>query len=641
MRLNDVFTKIKEAGLKLKPSKCHLFQKEVVFLGHTVSEHGISTSPEKITAVQSWPIPENVSQLRSYLGFCSYYRKFVKNYADIAKPLTVLTGKGIEWCWSEDCQKAFDILKDQLTNAPVMAHPSPDGMFILDTDASDYGIGAVLSQIQDGEEHVIAYASRTLNKVERRYCVTRKELLAIVYFMKYFRHYLLGNEFLIRSDHQPLKWIFKLKDASGQIARWLEVLASYHFKVEYRPGKSHNNADGMSRIPCAPYDCQCEFDGLDLPCGPCKKCSKYSDLQNISLNQVKTRKNKSNAQEQSNTNRSWIDGYSASQLHHLQEKDPDIAPILAWKISSNSRPESKDVVSCSPATRNLWLIWQQLELRNNVLYKYDVSKGGYRLIIPQELRKEVLVMNHDSRMSGHLGYKKTLAKVQRQFYWYKMKEYVYSYVKRCHICQSNKRPKKKSKAPLGHIQVGAPMDCIGIDFVGPLPLTPRGNRHLLVVMDYFTKWVEVYPVPDTTATVCVEVLLNEFISRFGIPLQIHSDQGRSFESEMFQNFCRTLEIKKTRTSPRHPSCNGMVERYNATLIKMIKAYLKGKQSNWDLNIGCLLLAYRSTLHESTGFSPNMLMLGREVTLPSEFKRKQLPWVITLRRLRTNYYMLVM
>ena len=165
--------------------------------------------------------------------------------------------------------------------------------------------------------------------------------------------------------------------------------------------------------------------------------------------------------------------------------------------------------------------------------------------------------------------------------------------------------------------VGAPLDWSGTDLLGPLPLTPRGNRHILVVTDYFTKWVEIFPFPDQTVETCAEIILNEVIARYGCPYKIHSDQGRNYESQIFSELCRLLEMCKTRTSPWNPWCNGQTKRFNRTLIRMIKAYLKGEQTNWDRNLGCLAAAYRASQHESTGLTSNLLMLGREVGLPSE------------------------
>ena len=253
-RLDEVFSRLKAAGLKLNPKKCHLLQKQVSYLGHVVSKDGITTDPEKIQAVSNWPRPVNVSQLRSFLGMCSYYRRFIAGYANIAKPLHVLTEKNRVFIWTEEAEGAFQ--KVALTTSPILAYPNPDDCFILDTDASNHGIAGVLSQKQNGVERVVAYYSRTINRPERNYCVTRKELLAVVASVKHFHHYLFGRKFLIRTDHGALAWLLRFKNPEGQVARWLEVLNTYEFNIEHRPGRHHGNCDGLSRRPCTDGACE-------------------------------------------------------------------------------------------------------------------------------------------------------------------------------------------------------------------------------------------------------------------------------------------------------------------------------------------------------------------------------------------------
>ena len=248
--LDEVLDRLQEAGLKLKARKCQLFAKRVDFLGHVISEDGISTDPKKTECVQNWPVPTIVKEVRSFLGFCSYYRRFIFRFSEIAKPLHKLTQKGVRFKWTKECQNAFQTLKTKLVNAPVLAHPDFNYGFILDVDACDQSIGAVISQKINGEEHAIAFASRTLTKSECAYCVTRKELLALVTFVKHFKHYLYGKNFLVRTDHSSLRWLMNFKNPEGQIARWIETLSSYDMKVEHRPGRLHQNADGVSRIPC-------------------------------------------------------------------------------------------------------------------------------------------------------------------------------------------------------------------------------------------------------------------------------------------------------------------------------------------------------------------------------------------------------
>ena len=250
-RLKIVLDRLRDADLKLKPKKCHLFQKQVLYLGHVVSEDGVSTDPAKLESIRTWPTPTNTTDVRSFLGLASYYRRYIKGFANIARPLHALTQKDKTFHWSQECESAFQTLKEKLSTSPILAYPRVGQEFVLDTDASKYGIGAVLSQEHDGHERVVAYASRTLNRAEQNYCVTRRELLAIVYFLKHFRHYLYGHEVKVRTDHGALTWLMKFKNPEGQLARWLEMITQYRLTLIHRPGRVHMNADGLSRRPCS------------------------------------------------------------------------------------------------------------------------------------------------------------------------------------------------------------------------------------------------------------------------------------------------------------------------------------------------------------------------------------------------------
>ena len=672
-RVFQVLARIKKAGLKLQPSKCHLLQRKVTFLGHVVSADGVLPNPENVSKVKTWPIPTSVTEIRQFLGLASYYRRFIQNFAAIARPMVELTKKSVPFQWTSQCDEAFEKLKSKLISPEIMAYPIDDCGYILDTDACDVSIGAVISQVQNNQERVIAYASRTLSKSERNYCVTDRELLAVKYFMEYFRQYLLGRSFLVRTDHQALVWLLSLKEPKSRIARWLETMSEYHFSVEYRPGKKHSNADGMSRCP-NPYACRCpDSDNFhNLKCGPCNKCrQRATDMESslllrrvhkvpnkhftqniyqailcvvmflvnllpgninsdhsdgLLIRTMKTRSADRNISPTANTQNKttdwipWAGIYASSTLKRMQEKDPDIGLILQ-SMESGERPLPAVVSKESPATRHYWIQWDKLKIKDGLLFrkfhKRDDTGEYLQFLVPCSMGKEVFLQMHNTLLSGHLGAGKTRGKTTQRFYWFEMREDLNNWVKQCDICAVNKAPSKKPCAPLGSMIVGAPLDRIAIDVMGPLPITPRKNRYVLVITDHFTKWVEIFPIPDQTAVTCANILLNEIIARFGTPLDLHSDQGRNFESEIFSELCRLLEIRKTRTSARHPQCNGQVERFNKTMIKMIKSYLRGEQTNWDLNLGCLTAAYRATPHESTGLTPNIMMLGREVRLPSE------------------------
>ena len=320
-RLREVFKRLRQAGLKLKPSKCFLLRPRVPYLGHVISAEGVSTDPAKIEAVKQWPVPSRVTDVRSFLGLASYYRRFIQDFAEIAAPLHRLTAKTTEkFKWTPECDRAFRVLKEKLVSAPVLAFPCFGEEFVVDCDASDYGLGAVISQRQDGDEKVIAYASRVLEDRERRYSTTKKEMLAMVYAIKHFRHYLYGKPFTVRTDHNALKWLQSFKEPEGQVARWLETLAQYNYKIEHRPGKKHQNADALSRNP------------LTVP---------VTD-QVVETNAVDS------------CDQTWLNSWTAADMQLKQEADPNLRQILLWKQNQAAQPPQHDVRGASKATKSLW-----------------------------------------------------------------------------------------------------------------------------------------------------------------------------------------------------------------------------------------------------------------------------------------------
>jgi hypothetical protein len=254
--LQLVFDRIRKANLRIKPDKCHFCTNEIKFLGHVVNEEGIQPDPSKIEKVVNYPRPRNLTELRAFLGLASYYRRFIKDFSKISSPLYKLTEKEESYTWNDERQRVFDILKEKLTSAPVLMYPDFDKPFILYTDASQIGLGAVLSQKgDDGKEHVIVYASRTLNSAEKNYSTTEQECLAIVWAVKYFRHYIFGSRFTIITDHAALQWLLNAESKlteNKRIMRWRLTLQEYSYEVKYRKGKHHENADALSRIN--PYD---------------------------------------------------------------------------------------------------------------------------------------------------------------------------------------------------------------------------------------------------------------------------------------------------------------------------------------------------------------------------------------------------
>ena len=244
-----MFTRLEEAGLKLKLAKYQFAKAEVKYLGHIISHNGIQPDPSKVQVVKEYPPPRSVHQLRQFLGLANYYRKFVRGYASIAEPLHNLTRKSAKFVWTTDCQKAFEALKDALTTAPVLAYPKFEQPFILHTDASGWAVGAILSQESVGGERVIAYYSRQVSKAERNYSTTEREALAVVTAVKEFYPYLFGHNFKLVTDHNPLTTLTKLKDVGGRLSRWIMFLQQFSYEFAYKPGSRHTNADALSRIP--------------------------------------------------------------------------------------------------------------------------------------------------------------------------------------------------------------------------------------------------------------------------------------------------------------------------------------------------------------------------------------------------------
>ena len=248
-RLAEVFDCLCMAILKLKPSKCHLCMRKVEFLGHVVSEGQLAMQSNKVDDIRKWPVPRTIWNVRKFMGLAGYYRRFIKGFSIIAGPLYTLMGKDAVFQWMPECQDAFDELKERLTNEPVLALPEDGGTYILDTDASNYGLGAVLSQQQADGEKVITYASRTMMPAEKKYETTRKELLAIVTGLKHFRQYLLGRHIIISTDHAALSWLRRTAEPMPQLARWLTYIEQFDYEVLHRPGVRHGNADALSRRP--------------------------------------------------------------------------------------------------------------------------------------------------------------------------------------------------------------------------------------------------------------------------------------------------------------------------------------------------------------------------------------------------------
>ncbi len=592
--LREVLTAIRSAGLRLNPAKCNLLTRQTHFLGHVVSESGVATDPAKVAAVRDWPPPTNISELRSFLGLASYYRRFVRDFATIASPLHQLTNKGRRFGWSEDCAAAFRQLKAALIHAPVLAYPDPNQPFLVDTDASNVGVGAVLSQRGEAGERVVAYYSCSLSRPERNYCVTRRELLAVVLAVRHFRPYLLGTKFTLRTDHASLTWMLNFRQPEGQVARWLEILQEYDFEVHHRPGRQHANADALSRRPCLADECRYCGRQEERGLGPSSAAVEPGD--------------------------SGGDGepFTTEQLKQQQANDPVLVKVRGW-LEARTRPDWQAVSSQGPEIKSFHSQWGSLELHDGMIYRRWQAPGGgidrLQLLVPHTLRSEVLRWVHGAAGAGHFGNSKTVRRLRQRFYWPGCRQDAELHVHCCDVCTAQKGPSRRSHAPLQQYLVGAPMERIGVDILGPFPVTEAGNRFVLVAMDYFTKWPEAYAVPDQSASTTAQRLVDEMFARFGVPDELHSDQGRNFESRLFSEVCQRLGVKKTRTTPLRPQSDGLVERFNRTLATQLAILTSQHQRDWDQHLPLVLWAYRTAVQESSQYTPAALMFGRELRTP--------------------------
>ena len=616
MRLTHVFERVRAAGLKFKPSKCKLFQESVDFLGHVISKDGVRTQPSKIEAVVSWSTPKSKKELRSFLGLAGYYRRFVKDYAKIARPLHKITGEGVPYVWKEDCDQAFQQLKVTLTTAPVLGYPKHVGRMVLDTDASGEALGAVLSQIQDGHEVVLAYMSKALGEAERNYCITRKELLAVFEACKTWHPYIYGRPVVVRTDNSAVAWAKRIKNPVGQMARWLQVLGTYDLTEVHRPGRIHWNADALSRKPVSPCgQCSRESGPCDgtpkrLGTGPSSKEDNDPHIKVCVVTRTQTKTTETAASDS--------EGMSLAELHEEQVKDPDISLVMQAKSLGEVKPTWDKMSPHSDALKTLWAQYDRLKIKDDVLHRRWIGSHGssdrWQIIIPRTRRRAVLQQMHDGPLAGHFGVDKTLKKVQESFYWVNMKDDIISYCHSCDLCVARKTTGKQKHAPMKEFLIGSPMERVTTDIMS-LERSASGQKYVLVVTDSFTKWTEAYAMRNMEARTVARILVTEWICRYGAPSIIHSDQGRQYESTIFKEVCNLLGVYKTRTTALRPQANGQVERFNRTLGVLLAINCSDDSRKWDKHLPYVVAAYRAAVHESTGMTPNKLMFGREVQMP--------------------------
>lgn len=612
-RLELVLGRLQREGIKAKLEKCCFFQKKVRYLGHLVSPEGVSTDPEKVSAVSNWPRPRNIQELRSFLGFASYYRRFVEKFAKVAAPLHRLVAaqggsKGrrvsrstLEDGWSDECEASFQDLKVRLATAPTLAFANFTLPFILEIDASHHGLGAVLSQEQDGRVRPVAYASRSLNPAERKYSSMKLEFLGLKWAMTdKFREYLWGQQCVVWTDNNPLSHLGTAKLGATE-QRWVAELAAFNFTVRYRPGRINQNADGLSRQ-------QIEAS-LNLPTVVFPGGMLPPPLQEAIAG---------GAQAAMQRTITVLPSRSSDDLKPLQEQDPTIGPLIPfWR--EGRVPNRAEREALSQPTRKLLREWGRLEMVNGLLYRRvfrpDGGEGWLQLLLPECLREEVLHQLHDSQ--GHQGNERTYELVRQRCFWPGMANDAKEWYDRCDRCTLSKRGQAPSRAPMGHLLANRPNEVLAIDFSFLEP-SRDGLEQVLVITDVFSKFTQVIPTRDQRASTVASVLLKEWFYRFGVPARLHSDQGRCFENAIVHQLCALYNIQKTRTTPYHPQGNGQCERFNRTMHNLLRTLSAEQKTRWPQYLPQLVFSYNTTVHQTTDESPHFLMFGQEPQLPVDF-----------------------
>ena len=568
-------------------------------------------------------MPTTAEELQSFIGFVGFYRRFIKHFSKIARPLhDALQRSGIQSTnrkghrrrstpveWNPAQQGAFDKLIEACTTTPVLAFADFKKSFKVYTDASLEGLGSVLYQEQDGRDRVIAYASRRLSKAEKNYPVHKQEFLALKWAVtEKFADYLIGSSFTAFTDNNPLTYVLgsaKL-DATGH--RWVAQLANFNFDIKYRCGKANIDADPLSRIkwpsdltsmataevvdsvlqstkvdvPLAEVRC---FSGLAFAIDPANVILPSSGIKNIT----------------------WSEE---------QRKDVAINILVEHVGDKPLNPDQKK----NPHVKRLLRHRKRLIMKDNVLCRQRQVEGEmmFPMILPPEYHNRALKGCHDE--VGHMGRERTLSLLRDRFYWSSMSEDTAAYIAKCDRCL--RRKAVQDRAALVNITTTQPLEMLCIDFLSLEP-SKGGVENVLVVTDHFTRYAQAFPTRNQKARTTARILFENYIIHYGFPARFHSDMGRNFESATIKHLCRLAGIEKSCTTPYHPMANGQVERFNRKLLDMLGTMDKAQKTDWKKYVPALTHAYNSTRHESTGYSPFFLMFGRHPRLPVDllFRRQ--------------------
>lgn len=609
-----VFEKLRSVNLKLNPKKCNFFKTELLYLGHLISAEGVKPDPAKVEAVKNWPRPQNADEAKRFVAFANYYRKHIRNFASLCYPLNYLTRKNVPFVWDNECEKAFNTLREVFLKPPVLDFPdfSQSNTFNLHTDASGYAIGAVLSN-KNGRP--IAYASKMLNNAERNYPTIEKELLAIVWGIRHFRPYLYGRKFDVYTDHRPLMYLFSLTDPSSRLTKFRLALEEYDFEVIYKRGAENVIADALSRI-------------------------SSQDLKGITekVNLVTTRsKTRSTNNETSAQNESRIDHPTTTETSHIEvvidpqcndiKLTPELITIPIFKNMSHLRGIMEKLKEFCEKSKKACLI-----IRKNNNHAHDLivnikslkMRNIPKILILGEKIKEILnkedkqmILNdyHILPTAGHAGIKRTLKTIKQKYFWKGMHKDITDFVKSCLKCQKYKATNKERTPSIVTTTADTAFEKIFMDLVGPL-IPSEGHEYILTTQCELTKFVTATPIKDKSTETVAKAFVNSVILKYGVPNRIASDRGTEFMSELFAELAKLLEIKKLNSTAYHHEAIGALENTHKVLGNFLRIQCSNKIFNWSDWVPYYEFAFNNTVHSSTNYTPFYLLYGRNSRMPS-------------------------
>ena len=625
-----VLKRLQSKGVKLRADKCVLLKQKVRYLGRLISEKGYEPDPKDTEALDKFrKAPQTIGELRTLLGFFGYYRNYIRNFSQKFKPLYSLlksdapsesrpkaeekkrkqvpSKKSIQW--SKECEDVVSETIEYLKSPKVMAFPDYSLPFILHCDASEKGLGAVLYQVQNGEKRVVSFASKTLSDAERNYHLHsgKLEFLALKWSITdRFADTLCSGPFTVYTDNNPLTYVMTSAKLNATTLRWANELADYQFTLKYKPGKSHGDADGLSRVS------EESLEDLENECTNilseekvativtvCGKSEKVKCPEFVDVNMLQWKAETKVVEER----------IGRAEMKMAQEEDTVIGPVYA-AVCAGKRPKKEMKKDWSTRSKTLLREFQSLKIVDDLLVKE--SKEKQKLVLPEKYHNLMYVELHEKM--GHLGADRVIDLCKQRFYWPYMRTDITHYIQNQCRCIVSKQPNVPERAPLVPIESSEPFELVCIDFLKLGPCS-GGYKYALLVTDHFTRFSQAYATKSKTSLAAARELYQKFIPQFGWPGRIHSDRGGEFVSEIMNELHRLSGVDVSRTTPYHPMGNGAVERLNRTLIAMLSAIPEDQKKNWKEHLPALMFAYNSTTHSSTGYSPFFLMFGRESRLP--------------------------